>query len=576
MQALGYRIYLDTPLLVTAELSDPNSVQSYSYIPGSTLRGLFVQRYLQRKTSGAGDVTFRRLFLSGTVRYLNGYLVHNEQRTLPTPHALHRDKYAQTKTTRNFAVSDRPDEGRWQPLRKPYLIADNEGIVLVKPSFELDVHVWRDPVMGRAWIERSNANHSRRDDGEARGAVFRYEALATGQTFEAMVLVDDDTDLKEIELLLGKNPVDCRLGRSRSAGYGQATIERLAVEANWTETPSAPFETNAPLTLTLLSDAILRDACGTAVDVVDSDILTAYLGAPVELVEEHSFTSATITGGFNCTWELPVDQAPALAAGSVICVRLKAGAALDTAALTTYGIGERRVEGFGRVAINWLTAASYTYTEPDKSISALPTHRHESDTAGAVTRSHGATAKALAKTMVERLHERQVDERIALFAQYYVWPQVRPTEADGDRMPSNSQLGRLRAIVRRALPRGDTTAVSAQFHNFRRPARQAYERARLEKLQNDDWMADLLDRAPDDISSIQLDEWIERLLGAPQKVWKVIEAQSLGGTMKAPTIAGQQFQRDDTYNRTVALQLIDAVLAAPGQRRKNVGAGKEE
>ena len=56
MDVLRFDIFLEQPLLVTDQVSDPNSVRSYDYIPGSTLRGLFAQRYLKKhqRANGAG------------------------------------------------------------------------------------------------------------------------------------------------------------------------------------------------------------------------------------------------------------------------------------------------------------------------------------------------------------------------------------------------------------------------------------------------------------------------------------------------------------------------------------------
>ncbi|MCB0132978.1 MAG: hypothetical protein KDD78_19085, partial [Caldilineaceae bacterium] len=77
-------LHLLTPVLVTGPGGgDPNSEITLTYIPGSVVRGLFAGRYGGPKDAGADE--FRRLFLDGSVRYLNGYLVHDGQRTLPAP-----------------------------------------------------------------------------------------------------------------------------------------------------------------------------------------------------------------------------------------------------------------------------------------------------------------------------------------------------------------------------------------------------------------------------------------------------------------------------------------------------------
>ena len=65
-----------------------------------------------------------------------------------------------------------------------------------------------------------------------------------------------------------------------------------------------------------------------------------------------AFQSMKIIGGFNRKWGLPLVQTPALRAGSVFVYK---PGDIDKETIKKYldkGIGERRVEGFGRIAVN--------------------------------------------------------------------------------------------------------------------------------------------------------------------------------------------------------------------------------
>ena len=89
MKILNYHITLEEPVLVTALEGDPNTAASFSYLPGSVLRGAIIAAYMRQNhlpTLDDADATVRRLFFDGQTRYLNAYLVDREQqRSLPRP-----------------------------------------------------------------------------------------------------------------------------------------------------------------------------------------------------------------------------------------------------------------------------------------------------------------------------------------------------------------------------------------------------------------------------------------------------------------------------------------------------------
>lgn len=86
MKALTFQIHLIEPVLITSLSGDPNSSVGLDYIPGSTIRGLLIRRYLRGSKVDASDNEFRQLFLSGSTRFLNAYpKSKNGIRTLPTP-----------------------------------------------------------------------------------------------------------------------------------------------------------------------------------------------------------------------------------------------------------------------------------------------------------------------------------------------------------------------------------------------------------------------------------------------------------------------------------------------------------
>src|SRR5262245_29272702 len=76
VKIITYHITLLEPTLVTALEGDPNSAVAFPYLPGSTLRGAVIGKYLrheQLRQLDSTDEQVRRLFFDATTRYLNGY-----------------------------------------------------------------------------------------------------------------------------------------------------------------------------------------------------------------------------------------------------------------------------------------------------------------------------------------------------------------------------------------------------------------------------------------------------------------------------------------------------------------------
>lgn len=288
MRVLIYRITLLEPTLVTALEGDPNEATSFDYLPGSVLRGVMIRKYLRANgwtELNASDPDTRRLFFDGTTRYLNGYpLDRLDRRTLPTPLSWQREKGNESEIY-DFAVDTPDDEKQWQGVGKPFCsLGEHENgkqkVRLVQPDRHIAVHTARTRRFGRAMpADKIDASK-----GDAQGAVYRYDALAAGQTFEAAILCDDG-DVDQIKLWLTGEET---LGGSRSGGYGRAKLEFVREEdgENWREMGSTmTFDANGKLIITLLSNALLRDDNGQFVvdPSVVTDLLSQRLGVQLAL-----------------------------------------------------------------------------------------------------------------------------------------------------------------------------------------------------------------------------------------------------------------------------------------------------
>lgn len=602
MDVIAYTITLTEPVLATSLLGDPNSTESYPYIPGSTLRGLFAGRFRQ-SAHGKDDALFKQIFLSGHVRFLNAYpVVPTGKRCLPTPRALYQKKQDHGAVTPvllwNRAMNSKERSGRWSMVKQPFCHDAQMQLQLVTPEQSIAVHVQRDRMKGRAWLQR-HANNTE----DRYGTVFRYEALTAGQQFMAYILIDPavdavghleqgavahdldqvPTDQATASEQLAEETTDSDhfaeetadavsaklfaqsmlrvllqaptglIGRSRSAGYGRVQLLEQRLTEPWREAPGMANPAGTLWTMTLLSPAILRTTFGEDVQQLDDATLSAYLGCTVQIEHAQTFTSIDMVGGFNRHWKLPLPQRRALRMGSVISFEVLNGTP-NVAALEAQGIGDRREDGFGRIVFNWLTDAEYQTSakQVPSANQSDPAKRVHPDTPTTIIEALALPSHlhALTKRTINRLDDLHIDAAIVRFVQRYVWDQVHP-DPKQDQMPTNSQLSRLQTLVRQAAATGDTGSVRNAFLAFRNTARFAFERARLAGDKG------------------ALADWIYNLLDQPQRVWTELEylpALEIGTIIPS---------HDDLRTRQAALRLLSAVLAAPGQRRKGSEFSKQ-
>jgi len=506
MIALTFEIYLQEPLLATTLEGDPNSAVSLTYIPGSALRGALIAQYLQQHPGQdiASEVLPRALFLDGTTRYLNAYpLDARGGATLPTPAAWYCPK-GETSPVYDLSVEPRDDED-WQPqaVNAPFCRLESNEVTFYQPLKQMNVHTQRDRVMGRAT--------------ESSGAVFRYEALAAGQTFGGVILCAEAQAADSLEPLL---QAGLFLGGSRNAGYGRVQVKRVKRMADWQEVPLPRADVPpGALVVTLLSDALLRDANGQWLPFLTAEWLSARLGATLTLDPERTFAKTTLVGGFNRRWGLPLPQTPAARAGSVYTfITPVALPVARLAALMREGIGERRAEGFGRLAVNWHTQYEcLTLQEPLKPDSVkTPTLTGDSE--------------AQARRMAERLLRRDLDRRLL--------ERVNALEIKSP--PANSQLSQISVLIRSALPTGDIAAIQKRLDEMKDKARKQFEAARIENQ--------------------SLLEWLKKhIAGNQAEVWGWLYQTSYPSD-DLPAVGGVHATFTDNLAHEYALRLVDGVL----------------
>jgi CRISPR-associated protein Csx10 len=548
MIGLQYTLRLQEPILANSLAGDANSARTLPYVPGGLIRGALIVAYLKNTSVDAKeDEKFRRLFLDGRTRYLHAWPMRQEKRGLPTPASwiadkddLLQDENAAPANIFNLAAAS------FEEIKMAAAKEDAKGedfetvsaelawlpantLYTQEPSLQFNLHTQRDAIFGRA--------------REGSGTVFRYEALPAGLRVQGVILTVNEDDLRELENLLPQGTI-LSLGKSRTAGYGRVIVDDKPVRLpdGWREGwkwPAPKEEGNdaaePKLIITFLSPAILRDANGQYT-LDPRYALAARLGVTVNTFEEEkTFCKSEIVGGFNRTWGLPLPQAWAVKAGSVFVYKLAGDAKpakQDLLGLEKTGLGERRAEGFGSIAVDWQQPKSLSWKSENFFLEFKAETLPLSEDAAEMGRM--MQKRLLNKEMEE--HLREAVRRIKIVSEI-----------------SNSQLSRWRLIVRAALSQENDEARVDYVLNFAgkrdnkpKPSWKKLEHVRLQGLGS--------------LRHTSLTEWIAKILDKDDKVFW----EQMGASAKTPEIRLGELtplSPDATMITEYKLRLIDAVLA---------------
>lgn len=480
MKAITFSSTTQQPLLATSFQGDPNSDVSYNYIPGSTLRGAVIGRYL--KQQGISDLDrandfaeVRRLFFnSNCTRYLNGYLsAQSGKRTLPSLRSWRKEKGVEfsdegPRYVFDFSLGDEDFfEGSEREDPKPigdshfWIEEEDERIYLHSPKRRINIHTKRDRQHGKASkVQKNPAGEVIR---KAEGEIFRYDALDAHQTFQAVILCADE-DVATLQTLLEAE--DLWLGGSRSAGYGHTKLHDVEVCDDWCEVglPAEQRSFDDRTIITLLSDLIVRNEYGQPIadwNLVGKEIECLLRLKLPESTQAQAFTGRTLVGGFNRKWGLPLPQVPAIAAGSVIIFKQLSLTGEQIKTLEEQGLGDRREDGFGRLAVNlqvhWESRDTLQVQLPQSSSSRS-------------TKPLSDTSLCLARKMANRLLEQKLEQKVQNKLAHI-------SSLEGG--ISNSQLSRLQSVARNALATQATERVKDFLSQLTSSTKKKFQNVKL-------------------------------------------------------------------------------------------------
>jgi len=347
MHQMQYIIKTISPVVLTSISGDTNMVSTLDYIPGSVIRGIFAQKYIEKnecKSEAHKDPNFYNIFLNSAVCFTNAYIAKcNEKCTIyyPTPLSIQSVK---TDETKFFDLINRGESTEQTKSVGKYCKLNGSSIDLKSADKSISFH-----------HARSDRIKGCSDDG----TIYNYESLDAQQEFSGRIIGTKEY-IEKLFSLFG-NSTNINIGRSRSIQYGQAELkfisdkpEELIPEFN----NFNPGRLNETFVLTLLSPMILYNEYGFQATSI-SDI-KSYLAESLGILKDNidifeTFKKNETIERFVSIWQLKKPSEEAIKAGSCFKITINGfneNLKNSLVELQKMGIGEHTNEGFGRFALN--------------------------------------------------------------------------------------------------------------------------------------------------------------------------------------------------------------------------------
>lgn len=329
--------------------------ETLEYISGSSIRGAFIYEYI--KKNGIKDINqgiHRRKLLMGGIKFLNAYPEYDGLRSIPFPKAYFATKenlkYSElTNVPLEIKVGlDNKLPQEYERLRKPeftgYLDGQLYRVVVQKIS---NLHI--------------NSNIEK-------NVLYRYEAIKRGQSFKGIIKVEDESYIDEVIELL--NDAHIYIGGAKGSGYGRCRIKNMEILE---ENPEYELFEDRDcfeeyIYLIALSDIIYRNKYGQYKTYIDEEYLCKELGLNKVQYVDSIIETKNITS-FNNKWNCHTPQIVGIKAGSVFKYKIEED--IDEDKLLEFmdrGIGERKLDGFGRFVIVDSLEDSYLSYEKDNTL----------------------------------------------------------------------------------------------------------------------------------------------------------------------------------------------------------------
>jgi len=217
MTRLNFICEFKSDIVLHSSSNTEGKVDKFNYIAGSNFLGMVARAY-----SSFGSDAFE-VFHSGKVRFLDGHIMENNQKTFHAPFSWFAPK--------GFSLSDAIENNK---LYNDHFITPSEYEAFIQKGIQLKQQRGSFITQDGS-VAKLNSNYRQKsayDKGNRRSkesSMFGYHALEKGTKWAFEVEMEDAKHKdKIIKLLESSN----RLGKSRSAEYGRVEIKFIDEQEN--------------------------------------------------------------------------------------------------------------------------------------------------------------------------------------------------------------------------------------------------------------------------------------------------------------------------------------------------------
>jgi len=343
MTVLTFIATLESDTVISETSATVGTHASLDYLPGACFLGACALRLYSTLSQEDAFTTFH----SGLVRFGNAYpLTSSGLPTLPAPSSWHYFKgetpFIDGKLN-GAAIMDltRTDDAKLDSGKQPKQIRETYitqcGAVVEKSS---------------SYRLKSAIDRSTKRSAEAQ--LFGYESLRAGSrwwfTVECDATIGQQLRDKIISSLVGS----VRIGRSRTAEYGQA---RISHEKSVAFSPTLSNTESQSLFIYCMSDLALRDkSSGAPTQIPCADHF--HLPVDTRITGDKCFIRVRTYAPFNGKRRANDIERQVICKGSVITFEKASGALFSTDEIGTLrkklasGVGMHRYDGLGKVLLN--------------------------------------------------------------------------------------------------------------------------------------------------------------------------------------------------------------------------------
>jgi len=211
MQKLVFQVEFKSDIVLPASSNTEGNIAQLDFIPGSNFLGMVAKKY--DKFSNSFDI-----FHSGKVRFGDATLLVDEEELYKIPLSFFNPKLNENRIFHHHYYSDlftedeRKEIGQLKQMRSGYVSADVSNGLTVK-------HI------NYNYAQKSAYDSTKRRSKTS--SMYGYRAIEAGTKWQFLVKLDGSISDNDIKLIKETLKNSKRLGKSKSAQYGQIEIKHI-------------------------------------------------------------------------------------------------------------------------------------------------------------------------------------------------------------------------------------------------------------------------------------------------------------------------------------------------------------